>query len=136
MKKILLWTDAAFCLGVAAVAFWLRPPTVYWRVGLLLTALTFPLWVAARIQLGSAFSFGAEARQLVTHGLYARFRHPIYLFGTLAYFGAFLALQIWPVLAVWLALTPIEWVRLRREERALRERFGEAYDRYCASTWF
>jgi protein-S-isoprenylcysteine O-methyltransferase Ste14 len=136
VKKILLWMDAAFCLGIAAIALFLRPPTLYWRVGLLLTALTFPVWVLARVQLGSAFSFGAEARQLVTHGLYARFRHPIYLFGTIAYFGAFLALQIWPVLAVWLALTPIEWVRLRREERALRERFGEAYDRYCASTWF
>jgi len=135
VKKILLWTDAAFCLGIAVIALFLRPPTLYWRVGLLLTALTFPVWVLARVQLGSAFSFGAEARQLVTHGLYARFRHPIYLFGSIAYFGAFLALQIWAVLAVWLALTPIEWVRLRREKRALRARFGETYDRYCASTW-
>jgi protein-S-isoprenylcysteine O-methyltransferase Ste14 len=136
LKRILLWTDAAVCLGIAGTAFMLRPRTVYWLAGLLLTTLTFPLWVTARLQLGPAFSFRAEARQLVTHGIYSRIRHPIYLFGSAAYGGAFLALQVWPVLAVWLALTPIEIVRVRREERALRARFGEAYERYCASTWF
>jgi protein-S-isoprenylcysteine O-methyltransferase Ste14 len=136
VKRLLLWTDAAVCLAIAVTALVIRPRTLYLVVGLLMTALSFPLWLIARLQLGRAFSFGPEARQLVTHGLYSRFRHPIYLFGTVAYFGALLALQVWPVLAAWLALTPIELVRARREGRALQARFGEAYERYCASTWF
>ena len=90
----------------------------------------------ARRQLGSAFSLEARANTLVTHGIYARIRHPIYLFGCIAYFGALLALQIWPVLAAWLALTPIELVRVRREERILEARFGEDYRRYRSGTWF
>jgi protein-S-isoprenylcysteine O-methyltransferase Ste14 len=72
----------------------------------------------------------------VTHGLYAKLRHPIYVFGCIAYFGSLLALQIWPILGLWLTLTPIELIRIRREERALEARFGPDYRRYRSSTWF
>jgi protein-S-isoprenylcysteine O-methyltransferase Ste14 len=92
--------------------------------------------VIARRQLGDAFCANPEARRLVTHGLYSRIRHPIYLFGCLAYFGSFLALQVWPVLAAWLALTPIELVRARREDRVLADAFGAEYAAYRSHTWF
>jgi protein-S-isoprenylcysteine O-methyltransferase Ste14 len=107
-----------------------------WLVGLLLAACALPLWVAARLQLGAAFSFRANAQMLVTHGLYARLRHPIYVFGCLAYLGSLLALQIWPILVLWLALTPLELVRAIREERVLEQTFGDDYRRYRVSTWF
>ncbi|HKQ50728.1 MAG TPA: methyltransferase, partial [Pyrinomonadaceae bacterium] len=68
-------------------------------------------------------------------GLYSRIRHPIYLFGSAAYFGAFLALQIWPILAAWLLLLPVEVVRARRETRLLRATFGERYESYRKGTW-
>ena len=90
----------------------------------------------ARLQLGASFSPWAEARQLVTTGLYRRIRHPIYLFGCLAYFGALAALQISPVLVIWMALAPIEIVRARREERVLESAYGEAYRSYRRATWF
>jgi protein-S-isoprenylcysteine O-methyltransferase Ste14 len=45
-------------------------------------------------------------------------------------------LQIWPLLALWLALTPVELIRMRREERGLEARFGEEYRVYRSSTWF
>jgi protein-S-isoprenylcysteine O-methyltransferase Ste14 len=44
-------------------------------------------------------------------------------------------LQIWPVLIIWLALTPIEVIRIRREERVLKETFGEQYTQYRSRTW-
>jgi len=76
-----------------------------------------------------------EARHLVTRGLYSRLRHPIYVFGCLAYFGGLVALQVWPILVAWLALTPIEVVRARREDRVLADAFGPAYAAYRRKTW-
>jgi protein-S-isoprenylcysteine O-methyltransferase Ste14 len=98
--------------------------------------VTFPLWIAARLQLGDSFSPWADARRLVTTGLYRRIRHPIYVFGGLACFGALVALQVWPIVWLWLALTPIQIVRIRREERVLAAAFGDAYREYRRGTWF
>ena len=134
--KIFRWMDVAACLILVALAARVGAPTAVWWAGLSLTALSFPLWLIARRQLGAAFSIAPEARHLVTRGLYAKIRHPIYVLGSLAYFGALLALQIWPILVAWLALTPIEFIRARREDRVLARAFGSAYDEYRSRTWF
>jgi len=136
LKRILRWGDLAFCLVLLGLALGTRPRTIPWWVGVGLAVVSFPFWVVARLQLGGAFSLGARAEQLVTHGLYARVRHPIYLFGCLAYFGSLLALQNRLILALWLTLTPIELLRIQREERALQLRFGPKYTEYKRSTWF
>jgi protein-S-isoprenylcysteine O-methyltransferase Ste14 len=68
--------------------------------------------------------------------MYSKIRHPIYIFGCLAYLGSLLALQVWPILAVWLALTPIEFVRARREDCVLAEAFVTEYATYRRQTWF
>jgi protein-S-isoprenylcysteine O-methyltransferase Ste14 len=78
----------------------------------------------------------AQARQLVTHGLYTKLRNPIYFFGGLAYFGALVALQVGWLLAAWLALTPIQVVRVRREQKVLAAAFGAEYEAWRAKTWF
>ena len=101
-----------------------------------MAAIAFPLWVAARIQLGPAFSLTPQARGLVTSGLYAKLRHPVYTFGTIAALGALLALQIWPLFAIGVALVPITLLRLRREEQVLAAAFGDEYRRYREKTWF
>jgi protein-S-isoprenylcysteine O-methyltransferase Ste14 len=94
------------------------------------------LWIVARLQLGSAFSFRPKARRLVTSGLYSRLRHPVYVFGTVAGWSALLTLQIWPLLAFGVALIPLTLWRIRREERVLQETFGRQYDEYRERTWF
>src|SRR5262245_29322216 len=136
MRRVLVWGDVAFYLVVLGVAVVVAPRTAYWIAGLALAAIAFPLWVAARIQLGSAFSFRAEARRLVTTGLYARIRHPVYLFGTLAALSAFLTLQVWLLFWVLVALAGVTLLRIRTEERVLREAFGEEYEEYRRRTWF
>jgi protein-S-isoprenylcysteine O-methyltransferase Ste14 len=136
LRRVLRWGDVVAWTILAAAAVRFGPRTAVWYVGLALGALTFPLWVVARRQLGSAFSARPEARHLVRHGLYSRLRHPIYVFGCLAYLGSLVALQNWPVLFAWLALTPIEVVRARREERVLADAFGADYVAYRRSTWF
>ncbi len=49
-------------------------------VGAILVAAAIPLLVLARIQLGKAFSVAPKASTLVTHGLYSRIPHPMYVF--------------------------------------------------------
>jgi protein-S-isoprenylcysteine O-methyltransferase Ste14 len=136
VSRILRWTDLIACLVLFALAVRFGPRTRLSYAGLILATAALPFWVAARRQLGDAFSAKPEARRLVTQGLYSKIRHPIYVFGCLAYFGSLLALQIWPILAVWLALTPIELVRARREDRVLADAFGAEYAAYRSRTWF
>ncbi len=73
-----------------------------------------------------------RARKLVTGGLYAWTRNPMYLGLSLLLIGWAVELGsasafVGPVLFVPL----IERVQIRPEERALRARFGAEYDRYC-----
>jgi protein-S-isoprenylcysteine O-methyltransferase Ste14 len=136
VKRALLWADVVATLVLVALAFRYGPRTVYFYAGLGLTAVAMPLWVAARLQLGGSFSVTAQARRLVTTGLYSRVRNPIYFFGGLAYLGGLIALQSWLLLLAWLAMTPIQIVRIRKEERVLAEAFGADYQAYRAKTWF
>jgi protein-S-isoprenylcysteine O-methyltransferase Ste14 len=94
------------------------------------------MWVAARRQLGGAFSVRPEARKLVKTGLYARLRHPIYVFGTAAFLLVLLALQGGQALIFWAILIPIQVIRARREDAVLAKTFGQQYEAYRQSTWF
>jgi protein-S-isoprenylcysteine O-methyltransferase Ste14 len=136
MGRILIWGDVAFWLGVLVAAIFLGPRTTAWVAGIILAAIAFPLWIVARMQLGSAFSIMPQARGLVTSGLYSRIRHPVYVFGTLASLSALLALQVWRLFALGVALVPISLLRARREEQVLEAAFGEEYRRYREQTWF
>lgn len=97
---------------------------------------SFVLWAIARYQLGNAFTPRAEARALVTGGLYRRLRHPIYTFGLCVTVGMVVYAAI-PVLAmVPAALGALQVIRIRREERVLEDAFGDDYRSYREDTWF
>ena len=104
--------------------------------GLALAIPAFLLLGLARIQLGRAFSVQARASTLVTTGLYARIRNPIYLFGSLTIAGILLwAGKPW-LLLCFAILVPLQVYRSRKEEQVLTEKFGEAYLDYKRQTWF
>lgn len=107
-----------------------------WYLGLCLAAVGTPLWIVARWQLGRSFSVRARARELVSSGLYARIRHPIYLFGGLAWTGALLILLGWRGLIIGGIVALVEIWRARREERVLAQAFGAQYEEYRRKTWF
>jgi len=107
-----------------------------WFLALALSLACAVMWFVARRQLGVAFSVRPEARQLVTRGFYAKLRHPIYVFGTMAFLFVLLALQGWQALVIWAILIPVQIIRARREAAVLAEAFGAQYEAYRRSTWF
>ncbi len=138
-NKRLGWIDAVSYLAylvLTALAVVYGERTALWYVGLFFSAVCAVAWFVARWQLGRSFSVGPEARGLVTHGLYSRLRHPIYVFGTLAILFSLLALQGWQALIVWVIVIAIQIRRARREERVLEKAFGAEYAAYRARTWF
>jgi protein-S-isoprenylcysteine O-methyltransferase Ste14 len=105
-------------------------------VGLLLLVPSFCLWALARRQLGAAFAVRAEARQLVTTGLYARIRNPVYLFGWIFNAGLFTFTGLPVLFPLLVVLAVMQVVRSRREQRVLEAAFGETYRAYKQQTWF
>jgi protein-S-isoprenylcysteine O-methyltransferase Ste14 len=119
------------------VGYCLQQPLTFPRMfGLILTAVSFALWMTARIQLGRSFSIAPKATALVTRGLYSKIRNPIYVFS--AAWIAGLALALGHPIAVLLVVPviPMQIARARREARVLEESFGEEYRKYRRKTWF
>lgn len=76
-----------------------------------------------------------EPEPLVVGGLYAHVRNPMYLGVILIVFGQALLYRsvhiLWWAVGCWLGFhhRVVDW-----EEPPLREKYGEAYDRYCEET--
>jgi protein-S-isoprenylcysteine O-methyltransferase Ste14 len=136
VKTVLRWLDLVVYLAFLAFAVVTGPRVTPWYVGLALSAVSVPFWFVARWQLGRSFSVTAQARQLVTSGLYSKLRHPVYVFGSLGWFGALLALLGWRAVMIWLIVVVVEIGRARREERVLAETFSAEYEAYRGRTWF
>jgi protein-S-isoprenylcysteine O-methyltransferase Ste14 len=105
-------------------------------VGLVILVPSFFLWALARHQLGDSFTPRAEARRLVTRGLYSRIRNPIYLFAECMALGIIIFLGLPWLLLVWVPAIVWQVRRARRESRVLEEAFGDEYRRYRSGTWF
>ena len=113
-----------------------RPFSATRLAGTALFIVGFALISVARAQLGEAFSLTPQARVLVTRGLYARIRNPVYVFGTLAVLGVVLYLGEPKLLLMFAVLIPVQVLRARAEGRVLEARFGDEYRRYKQQTWF
>ena len=104
--------------------------------GVTLALVSASLTQLARMQLGKSFSVTPKAKDLVTHGLYSRLQHPIYLFVDLTICGIALAVHHWYVLLVLVILVPLQIRNASKEHRLLHEKFGEQFETYRRATWF
>ena len=105
-------------------------------IGIALIIPSFVLLLIAFHQLGNSFAVDAQAKELVTKGLYAKIRHPMYIFQLLLFLG--LAMVTRSVIAygfLVFALAIVIW-RVRRENCVLEEKFGDAYRAYREHVWF
>lgn len=131
-------TGAIVMVGMAGL-LWEKhqtPLPIHQVIGALIAIPCAGLWLLARLQLGKSFSVTAQARQLVTTGLYAKIRNPIYFFGLcfitgiIVYLGAYWWLLAIPVLVA------LQFWRAGKESAVLEAKFGDEYRRYRQNTWF
>jgi protein-S-isoprenylcysteine O-methyltransferase Ste14 len=134
--KIHSWIDVCFFLGFAVFVVSQEPWSTRYLIGITMAVVGFGLWMLARVQLGRSFAVRAQAKTLVTTGLYSKFRHPIYLFGGIAYLGLFVSWGKLIPLLCFLLIYSVQILRARKEEKVLEQAFGEEYRRHKANTWF
>ena len=104
--------------------------------GAILALLGYVLVTVARIQLGNSFTVRPEAKELVTHGFYARIRNPMYVFLDIMLLGIFLVMKAYWFLIALTILVAMQVVQSRREAKVLEGKFGQRYLDYRSQTWF
>jgi protein-S-isoprenylcysteine O-methyltransferase Ste14 len=126
----------AIAIAYLLVKFSYLPWTALRIVALLLTVGGIAAVAVARYQLGNSFTLSPQARALVTHGIYAKTRNPVYIFSAIALAGLFLYMDRPIYLWSLLILVPLQFIRARIEARVLEEKFGDTYRQYKSQTWF
>ena len=135
-------------LGFFVPLFWIATPWLAFAdyplhplpFGAGIACLAIGLWFFHRshADLGTNWSVTLEVRekhQLVTHGIYRRVRHPMYMALFLYSVGQVLALPNWVAGPSYLLAFGLLFVlRIGPEERMMREQFGADYDAYVART--
>ena len=113
------------------------PATPRIVTGAILFALGVALVVTGRttfIRAGTNVRPYLPALSLVSSGIFAHQRNPMYVGGNVALFGLALMLASdWIVLLMVPALLLLHYGVVLREERYLERKFGETYRRYKAS---
>ncbi len=120
------WLDFAACAS---------PAPLPWLGTAILIAALWLFW-RSHADLGRQWSVTLEIRdrhQLITRGVYARVRHPMYAAIWLFSLAQGLLLANW--LAGWSAFAAfgaLYFLRVGNEERMLEAQFGDAWRAYCA----
>lgn len=145
---------AQIVLGFAAIAafiyvgflLWISLPLnpfpmtakIFSVIGLMIYLLGLSLWFWARWALGATFGVSTSStaplqagHRLIQRGPYAFVRHPMYLGYWSVLAGLTLAYLLWTPLLL-LVMTLLSFRRrMRREEIALTERFGDEWKAYA-----
>jgi protein-S-isoprenylcysteine O-methyltransferase Ste14 len=128
-------------VGGGIAEFLLRHSVLWWPTfvaGIVCMVASFAIRRAAIRALGRFWSLHVEMREgheFVTSGPFAHARHPVYFSMILEVLGFGLIVNAWITLAVVFAIfVPTLIVRVRIEERALLEKFGDAYGKYMQNT--
>ena len=114
------------------------PPTLWWNLAIIpailiciaSTAFTFVCWR----KMGRSWRIGIDRNTpgaLVTSGIFAWTRNPIYVALDLIFFGTFLVQGRAVFLGLALALAGLLHYQIRREEKYLAGLYGDAYRAYC-----
>lgn len=122
----LYWVDIAVYLAFGA--FVVTQATWHAReiIGMCIAIAGFALWLTARFQLGESFSVSAQARKLVTTGLYSRFRNPIYYFAGVAFAGLFMVIGNLTIFLCFICSIPIKFRECEKRQKCWRKRSGRS----------
>ena len=139
-KKFLPFLIVQFVLFLAVlffVVFLMPGPWAVNRfIGLAVMIIGAIFLFTARFQLGNSFAVTAQARELVTRGLYSKIRNPIYVFSSLIVLGLFIIIgRPYPFLFL-VFLVAVQTFRAHKEAQVLEAKFGDQYREYRKQTWF
>lgn len=115
-------------------------PAVVTGVFFLLLGTSLLIWSFKSLGAGRAFGrelfLPAPQSKLITSGIYAYTRNPLYLSVTIIFLGWFFALRLTPA-AILTVLFFVHFLLVAKwEERELGERFGREYEEYMKSVPF
>jgi len=103
-------------------------------IGTILVTCGFALFVLALIAFGQSWRVGIDERtpgELITHGVFAYSRNPIFLFIDLYFTGTFLINgTIFFLLAALIVLVGIHY-QILQEENFLSQHYEDPYQSYC-----
>ncbi len=110
------------------------PPTVAAWMGAALCLAAVVVMLLSLVSFGRSFRVGIDVEQpdrLVTTGIFAFSRNPIYVAFGLVLLGQFLVFPNWVPLAYLVAGAWIIHRQVLREEAFLRQHYGDEYVVYC-----
>lgn len=123
----------AFHLPTITRQLLFQSETIAW-VGVLtcLTALAFFLW--ALISFSKSFRVGLvenTEQGLITIGVFAVSRNPIYVSFSIMFVGQFLIFPSWILLVYILVAALRLHIQVLKEEKFLLEQYGDVFNEYC-----
>jgi protein-S-isoprenylcysteine O-methyltransferase Ste14 len=124
---------AAFNLPSFSKQEFFHSETVSW-VGVLLCLAGLVLFLSSLVSFGKSFRVGIDldrSDKLVTTGVFALSRNPIYVAFAIALLGQFLIFSNWILLVYMAAGIWLFHRQVLREEEYLKMRYGEEYAEYC-----
>lgn len=125
---------AAFDLPAVSNQEFIHSGIVAW-VGVLLCLSGSLLLLLSLVSLGRSFRVGIDTSnpdRLVTTGVFALSRNPIYVALWIVLFGQFLVIPNWILLVYLGAATWLFQRQVLREEEYLKEYYGREYSEYCS----
>jgi protein-S-isoprenylcysteine O-methyltransferase Ste14 len=102
--------------------------------GLLLLILGMIPFILAFVNFGTSWRIGIDRKTpgtLVTSGIFAVTRNPIFVAFILFLFGVFLINGTWFFLIFALLAVLAIHLQILREEEFLKQQYGDAYEQYC-----
>jgi protein-S-isoprenylcysteine O-methyltransferase Ste14 len=124
----------AFHWKTAGAARFFPSPWLAW-VGVFLCCVGLLLLFLSLVSFGVSFRIGIDTEapdKLVTSGVFAFTRNPIYVAFGFVLFGEFLIASNWIMLVYLVAGVALFHRQVLREEAYLREHYGDEFRVYCA----
>jgi len=124
---------AAFRLPSVSTQVFFQSGRVAW-VGVLVCLAGLSLFLWSLISFGRSFRVGIDTQhpdKLITSGVFAFSRNPIYLAFALTLLGQFLIFPNWILLVYLAAAVWLFHRQVLREEEYLKQHYGGEYAEYC-----
>lgn len=124
-------------LGAQILTF---PKNIYIEIlGFITVIIGTTLSIKARKDLGTNWAHSAEYQikknhELITQGIYAYIRHPIYTGIFLSCVGAEMVSDSYLFILIVFVFSPLAYIQAKNEEKILIEQFGKEYEKYMSTS--